>query len=107
MLIKGMRSFVSTSKACYSPNAMRAIVGATGWNDWDSYEVHGAKYNNPTTYKSYKYLPRYSWIYADNSYKGYAAKLKDWLKAYEESHGEPLLHDAGSLKGKPVQARDF
>lgn len=107
MLIKGMSSYVSTSKACYSPNAMRAIVGATGWNDWDSYEVHGAKYNNPTFYKSYKYLPRYTWILADNSYKGYAAKLKDWLKAYEASHGEPLLHDAGSLKGKPVQAREF
>lgn len=102
-----MSSFVSTSKACYSPNAMRAIVGATGWDDWDSYEVHGAKYNNPTKYKSYKYLPLYTWIYADNSYKGYAAKLKDWLKAYEESHGAPLLHDAGSLKGKPVQAREF
>lgn len=103
MLVSGMRNFVSTSLAAYSPNALRAIVAATGWNDWDDYSVHGAKFNRD----GYKYLPRYSWIYVDNSYKGYAAKLADWLKKYEQEHGAPLLHDAGALKGQPVQARTF
>lgn len=103
MLVSGMRSMVSTSLAAYSPNALRAIVAAMGWNDWDDYSVHGARYNRD----GYKYLPRYSWIYVDNSYKGYAAKLADWLKKYEQEHGAPLLHDAGALKGKPVQARTF
>ena len=107
MLIAGMSSFISTSLACYSPNALRAIVAATGWNDWDDYDVHGSQYNNPTTYKSYKYLPRYSWIYPDQSYMGYAAKLRDWLEDYEKQNGTPLLHDAGNLKGSPVQARSY
>ncbi|MBO5601825.1 MAG: DUF4843 domain-containing protein [Prevotella sp.] len=107
MLVAGMASFISTSMACYSPNALRAIVAATGWDDWDDYDVHGTQYNNATTYKSYKYLPRYSWIYSDQSYMGYAAKLRDWLKSYEEKNGSPLLHDAGNLKGKPVEARSY
>lgn len=107
MLIKGMASFISTSKSCYSPNALRAIVAATGWNDWDDYSVHGVYYNNATSYKGYKYLPRYQAIYADNSYKGYAAKVADWLAEYEKEHGTKLLHDAGSLKGKPVEARAY
>ncbi len=106
MLVKGMSSFISTSLACYSPNALRAIVAATGWNDWDDYSVHGYKYNS-ASYKSYKYLPRYNMIYSDNSYKAYAAMLKDWLKQYEEEHGTPLLHDAGNLKGQPVEAREY
>ena len=107
MLVAGMASFVSTSLNAYSPNALRAIVAATGWDDWDDYDVHGTQYNNATTYNSYKYLPRYSWIYTDLSYMGYAAILADWLKAYEEEHGTPLLHDAGTLKGQPVQARSY
>ncbi len=103
MLVKGMASFVATSISCYSPNALRAIVAATGWNDWDDYIVHGTKYNS----NGYKYLPRYSWIYSDNSYKAYAALLKSWLKQYEAENGSPLLHDAGSLKGQPVEAREY
>lgn len=107
MLIKGMRSFVSTSRQCYSPNGLRAIVAATGWNDWDNQEVHGVKYNNPTIYKSYKYLPRFTWIYADKSYLSYAMLLDRWLKKYEKEQGKPLLHNAGALKGKPVEARQY
>ncbi len=107
MLVKGEASFISTSLNSYSPNALRAIVAATGWDDWDDYSVHGSKYNNATTYKGYKYLPRYNMIYSDNSYKAYAAMLKDWLKKYEEENGSPLLHDAGGSKGKPVEAREY
>lgn len=107
MLIKSPLNFVATSKSYYSPNALKAIVAALGWDDWDDYSVHGSKYNNPTTYKSYKYLPRYTWIYSDNSYKGYAAKLRDYLNKYEQEHGTPLLHDAGTYKGEPIEARSY
>ena len=98
---------VSISKACYSPNAMKAIVAATGWNDWDDVSVHGSQANVLAAYKNYKYLPNYAWIYIDNSYLGYQAKLNDWLQEYKEKNGTPLLHDAGSLKGKPVEARGY
>lgn len=63
LLVKGMASMVSTSKACYSPNAMKAIVAATGWNDWDDVSVHGTQANVSAAYKNYKYLPNYAWIY--------------------------------------------
>lgn len=107
LLVKGMASMVSTSKACYSPNAMKAIVLATGWNDWDDVSVHGNQANVSAAYQHYKYLPNYAWIYIDQSYLGYQAKLNDWLKKYEKETGSPLLHDAGSLKGKPVEARGY
>lgn len=107
MMINSPADYVSTSKSYYSPNALKAIVGALGWDDWDDYAVHGAMYNNSTTYQSYKYLPRYVVIYNDMSYKGYAAKLKDYLKKYEQENGTPLLHDAGLSKGKPVEARTY
>lgn len=107
MMIKSSLTFTSTSKNYYSPNALKAIVGALGWDDWDDYAVHGALYNNSTTYLSYKYLPRYGVIYADLSYKGYAAKLNDYLKNYEQENGTPLLHDAGLYKGEPIEARTY
>ncbi len=107
MLVQGTSNFVSTSKSHYSSSAMKAIVAATGWDDWDDESIHGTKYNNATTYQSYKYLPRYTWIYSDNSYKGYAAMLRDYLKKYEEEYGEPLLHDAGAFKGQPIVARTY
>lgn len=106
MMIKSPVAFTSTSKSYYSPNALKVIVAALGWDDWDDYSVHGNKYNS-TAYKSYKYLPRYTMIYADLSYKGYAAKLNDYLKKYEQEHGTPLLHDAGLYKGKPIEARTY
>ena len=62
---------------------------------------------NGAAYKFYKFLPQYRWLYADNSYKGYAARLKDYLKKYEKDHGKPLLHDAGAYKGHPIQARSY
>ena len=107
LLIKGMAAPTSTSKACYSPNAMKAIVAALGWDDWDDVSVHGSQANVSAAYKHYKYLPNYAWIFIDNSYLGYQAKLNDWLKEYKEKTGSPLLHDAGSLIGKPVEARNY
>lgn len=105
MLIAGMRSPISTSLSAFSPNALRAIVAATGWNDWDDANVHGIRANDANRFY-YKYLPRYTWIYVDGSYRGYQAKVKDWLEQYKQTNGTPLLHDAGALKGRPVQARE-
>lgn len=106
MLIKSSLSFVSSNSAVVSPNAMRAIVAALGWNDWDDVSVHGYKANRASTHY-YKYLPAYTWIYVDSSYKGYAATLADYLAEYEQTHGTPLLHDAGAYKGRPVEARQY
>ncbi|PTL33903.1 DUF4843 domain-containing protein [Prevotella sp. oral taxon 376] len=106
MLVYSTLNFVSTSAAIVSPNALRAIVAATGWNDWDNTDIHGNRANGPA-YGYYKYLPQYRWIYTGNSYKGYAAKLGDYLMKYKKEHGSPLLHDAGSYKGQPIQARTY
>ncbi len=107
MLIKSSLNFVSTSTNNYSPNALKAIVAALGWNDWDDFSVHGSKYNSPAT-GSYKYLPRYTWIYSDSSYKSYALKLANYISAYNASHPDaPLRHDAGNLKGQLIEARSY
>lgn len=107
MLIKGLANFIATQATVYSPNALKAIVSALGWNDWDDYEAHKNKEGMAAAYYIYRYLPHYAILYQLNTYKYYAAKLDAWLKAYEEEHGEPLLHDAGSLKGQPVEARQY
>lgn len=108
MLIMSSLSFISTSTANYSPNALKTIVSALGWNDWDDYSIHGVKYNNSTTYGAYKYLPRYTMIYNDNSYKSYALKLKNYIENYNKEHPDnPLVHDIGGLKGQPIVARTY
>lgn len=102
-LIASPGSYNSTSIAYYSPNALRAIVDALGWNDWDDYDVHGVRYNS----NGYKYLPR-STVLPANAYKSYAIKLGIYIKAYNEAHPDtPLLHNAGELKGQPVEARSY
>lgn len=108
MMIKSTLSFVSTSTSNYSPNALKAIVAALGWTDWDDQEKHGAKYNPLATYGSYKYLPRYTMIYSDNSYKSYALKFANYISAYNEAHPDaPLKHDAGGLQGQLIEARSY
>ena len=106
MLIKGETNFISTSLNSYSTSAHLAIVDALDWDDWGDATVHGTQANN-ATYGYYNYLPRYTWIYVGDLYKAYAKKLEEYLKAYEEEHGEPLLHDGGKLEGTPVEARQF
>lgn len=107
MLIAGEKNFVSTSLNSYSTNAHLAIVDALGWDDWGDATVHGNQANTERYDNCYNYLPRYSWIYAGELYKAYAKKLDDYLKAYEEEHGEPLLHNGGKLEGQPVEARKY
>lgn len=110
-LIVGMAAPTSTSNQCLSSNGLKAIVAATGWNDWDDQSVHGSYYNpNNATYKGYKYLPRWSYL---NSMMGgaqmaYARTVAEYLEQYKAEHdGQPLLHDAGAKKGQPVTARSY
>ncbi len=107
MLVAGETNFISTSINSYSTSAHLAIVDALGWDDWGDATVHGSQANTATYDNYYNYLPRYTWIYQGELYKAYAKKLDDYLKAYEEEHGEPLLHNGGKLIGQPVQARQY
>jgi hypothetical protein len=107
MLIDSPLNFISTSTANYSSRALKTIVTALDWYDWDDYSIYGSKYNS-ATYNSYKYLPRYSMIYNDNSYKSYALKIADYIAKYNSEHlDEPLVHDAGTLAGERIQARSY
>lgn len=107
MIQTPLTSFVSTSMIYYSPNALKTIVAALGWDDWNDYSVHGTKYNS-AAYGSYKYLPKYGMIYNDQSYKSYALKLANYIKVYNEAHPDaPLIHDAGGMKGQPIVARSY
>ncbi len=104
-LMAGTPSFSSTSAAYMSTNGLLAIVAALGWDDWDDPVAHPGQYNNATTYMSYKYLPRYSYIYLNNIYMVYSRMVGEWLDNYEKEHGEPLLHNGGLLEGQPVKSR--
>lgn len=106
MLIKSNLSWVSSSISCYSPQALRTIVAALGWDDWDSQEKHGINYNSPV-YNSYKYLPRFT-VISGGSYQSYALKLADYIKKYNQEHPDNILiHDAGDLKGQKIEARTY
>lgn len=110
MLIQSSLNYVSTSKAALSNNAMKAIVAATGWNDWDDKTKHPIGHNASATYGYYKYLPRYAYFQPGSVdlQKGYALILQDYLDEYAEEHdGQRLLHDIGGLKGQPVVARKY
>ena len=82
----------------YSPNAHKAILEAMGWpagfwgryNQSNRYDI----YNKPYL-AFYDALRTYTW----------QARLKAYLEKYEQEHGEPLLHNAGTCKGLPVTAR--
>ena len=106
MLIAGQTNFISTSPACISGSALKAIYAATGWDDWDDPTKH-AVHNASASYGYYKYLPRYNAIYMGDDYKAYAKIVGDYLEQYREEHGEALLHDSGSLIGTPVNARTY
>lgn len=110
-LIAGMAAPTSTSNQCLSSNGLKAIVAATGWNDWDDQSVHGSYYNpNNATYKGYKYLPRWAYLSSmmGNAQMAYARIVAEYLEQYKAEHdGQPLLHDAGAKKGTPVTARTY
>lgn len=87
----------STSVAYYSPNAHKAILDALGWpiNYWPRYVDAAA---DPGTGVG----PMYGAYYTDF----YAQKLKSYLDAYAAANGGVRLkHNAGTDKGKDIQAR--
>lgn len=103
-LIKGDNAY-SSSLDYYSPEAMRVIVMALKWSDWDSKEQHGNEFNGES-YGKYKYLPRYSVIAQGNKASAFAKILDDYIKKYnKENPDTPLVHDAGKLKGEKIVAR--
>lgn len=106
MLIQGTSSFSSTSLSYYSPNALKTIVAAFGWNNWNDKSAY-PQYAYPISYFAYAYLPDYRILYAEGTYSSFAAKLEDYIDDYNATHDEPLLHDAGALSGKPIQARKY
>lgn len=107
MLIKSSLAFTSTSRNNYSPIALKTIVTALNWNNWDDKEAH-SEYPYPSSYFTYKYLPDYRLVYTDGTYKAYAARLDEYIKKYNKEHpNSPLLHDAGALKDQPIEARSY
>ena len=105
-LIAGTPNARSSSMDYYSPAAMMAIVQALKWTDWDDQEKWGTDYNGEN-YGSYKYLPRYSYITRGDRYKAFVLTIKDYIAQYNVEHpGAPLVHDAGLLKGSPVEVRE-
>lgn len=107
MMIAGASNFISTSLNYYSPRALQTIVEATGWNDWDDYDIHGVQYNSEA-FQSYKFLPRYDFIYTDKSYMGYAEQVGKYIEKYNNEHPDkPLIHDAGLLVGQKIEARKY
>jgi len=107
MLIKGTSNFASSSLSCYSPNALKTIVAAFGWNDWDDQSAHPEFSMYPSTYFGYPYLPHYALVYSEGTYTSFAAKLGEYIENYNATHDTPLLHDAGALIGEPIEARKY
>ena len=106
-LIDGHAVWNSKSEDYFSPNALRVIVNALKWYDWDDNKKHGNN-RNGTRYYNYKYLPRLEIFSRGYQYKAYALTIADYIKTYNEKHPDaPLLHDAGMNKGKPIKAREY
>jgi hypothetical protein len=90
-------SKTSTSVAYYSPNAHKAILEALGWpvDYWP-------RYTNTLTDPGTRTSTVLGVYYTDM----YAQKLKAYLDAYAEANGGVRLkHNAGTDKGKDIQAR--
>lgn len=106
-LIGGHDVWNSPSEDYFSPNALRVIVEALKWYDWDNIDKHGNNANG-SRYYNYKYLPRIAIFDRGHEYKAYVLTIADYIKNYNEKHPDaPLLHDAGLNKGKPIKARIY
>ncbi|MEY8686432.1 DUF4843 domain-containing protein [Bacteroides sp. AN502(2024)] len=106
-LIKSSLAPTSSSSKVYSSSALKAIVTALDWDDWDDMTAHPDLVQRPT-YFTYKYLADYRLLMLDKSYEAYAAKLADYLEKYQKEHPDaPLVHNEGSLKGQMIEARTY
>ena len=78
MLIQSPLSFSSSSISYYSPNALKTIIAAFNWNDWDNPDAHPeypAAYKRYFTQANYKYLPHYILLNVEQSYSSFATQL--------------------------------
>lgn len=110
MLIKSTLAFSSPSISNYSPNALKAIIAALDWDDWDDPKAHpeyAPIYERYFTQSNYKYLPNYSLLNIEQSYASFAAELGKYIEEYNSTHAQPLIHDAGGLIGQPIEARKY
>lgn len=106
ILILGSDQADSKDLEYFSPRALKLIVEGLNWYDWDDMDAHGTNNFNGMIYNNYKYLPRINVLTIGGQYKIYAKKLNDYLVKYRNQHPEdPVLHDAGKLKGQPVEVR--
>lgn len=97
----------SRSTDCLSGSALRTIVEALKWYDWDDTKKHGSNANG-SRYNNYKYLPRIETLISGNFHKGYALTLADYIKQYNEKNPDKkLIHDGGKLKGQEIKARTY
>ncbi len=87
----------STSIAYYSPNAHKAILDALNWPI-----TYWPRYSDAVADPGTGVGPIYGAYYTDF----YAQKLQAYLDAYAAANGGVrLMHNAGTDKGKPIQAR--
>ena len=107
-LIQSSLPAQSNSNKAYSSNALKAIVNGLGWDNWDVMEAHPDYIQRPNYY-TYAYLPDYRLLMtAGNAERAFAAKLGDYIKAYNAAHPDaPLTHNEGILKGQPIEARQY
>lgn len=120
LLIQSPVASTSTTAAYYNISAHKVILAATGWDFWDDRTKAMKKYGTPgaigyyATYK-YPYMPRRNFLMQGDYNKVFAAKIADYIEAYNKEHPEaPLLHDAGidpdkpnPLAGQPIEARKY
>lgn len=106
-LIKSSLAATNMTGTAYSSNALKTIVTALDWQNWDDMSAHPDLIQRPTYYV-YKYLADYRLIMTDKSYEAFAAKLADYLQKYNNEHPDkPLVHNEGSLKGQLITARSY
>lgn len=106
-LIKSSLPPTSTSTTAYSSNAIKAIIAALDWNDWDDMAAHPDQLQTQSYY-TYKYLANYRFFVTDKAYEAYAAKLADYLVKYNEEHPDsPLIHNEGSMQDRVLEARTY
>ena len=89
MLIQSPLSFSSSSISYYSPNALKTIIAAFNWNDWDNPDAHPeypAAYKRYFTQANYKYLPHYILLNVEQSYSSFATQLGKYIEEYNSTH---------------------
>ncbi|MDO4770639.1 DUF4843 domain-containing protein [Porphyromonas sp.] len=107
MLINSSIDYNSTSDDFISTRALEVIAECFNWYDLDDVKKWGAKANDASVGK-YKYLLNSYWLGAGGAQRLYAKRLAAFIKDYNAKHPDaPLVHNSGTDKGKPIQARKY